>query len=266
MAALFSGGSQAGVGAAGLSEGRFPQGSAGQAFGTAPCPSGGRVDLIYVRTYVPADGVVDTSALKAVYVQCAGAGTSVQVSGDLAMSGMYQGTSQPATLRVSGTLTTSAGDCPIDGSLELTGVFNGTACGATMRVTPPPRSAAAVAAVGTYSLSVLGGSSLPRVVVTRPCIGSMNTGGLALRSDGTYEITMFGSFVCANGPGPNVSYAEPGTWALLGNNTIVFSTLNTRLFAASAATVSGSSVSVDLDVPSSAPDIPPTRMSAIFTK
>jgi len=268
MSALFTGGQQAGVSSVGHSEAFSPQAAAGQNYGSAFCPSGGHVDLTYVREYVPVNGLLDTTALKAVFVQCspASGGSSPQLNGELGMSGMYYGASQPVSLHLSGSLTTSAGGCAIDGSVVLSGSFNGTACGIPTNVTARPRSAAALAAVGNYALSVLGGSSLPRVVVKSPCIGSMDTGALALRSDGTYEISMRGSFVCANGPGPNVSYAEPGTWALHGNNMIVFSTINTTLFSASAAALNGSSISLDLDVPSSAPDIPPTRMSATFTR
>jgi hypothetical protein len=267
MSALFTGGQQAGVAGVGHSAAFSPQASAGQNYGSASCPSGGRVDLIYVREYVPANGAVDTSALKAVFAQCALAsgGSSVQLNGDLGMSGMYNGASQPVSLHLSGTLTTSSGGCAVDGSVALSGSFTGTTCGMQTNVKPPPRSPAALAAVANYALSILGGSSLPRVVVTQPCIGSMDTGSLALRSDGTYEIAMRGSFVCANGPGPNVSYSEAGTWAMHGN-MIVFSTINTTLFNASAAGVNGSAISMDLDVPSSAPNIPPTRMSATFTR
>jgi hypothetical protein len=273
MAALFAGAQQAGVSLkAGVSRlgfvGTGPHAGAGQMYGTASCPSGGRVDLVYVRDYVVAGGVVDTSAIKAVYAQCslASGGTSVQMNGELVMSGMYQGASQPADLRLSGKLNTSAGECAVEGNVAGSGTFNGTACGIPQQATPQPRSAAALAAVGNYSLKVLDGSALPRVVVTSPCIGYMDTGGLSLKSDGKYEITMFGSFVCLNGPGPNVSYAEQGSWGLLGNDTIVLSAFGRLLFAASAATVSGSSVSMDLDVPSSAPNIPPTRMAATFAR
>jgi hypothetical protein len=243
-------------------------GSAGQTFSTAPCQSGGRVDLVFVRDHTPTGGEVDTSALKAVFGGCAltAEGSSVQMTGELSMSGIYRGLSEPVSLRLSGTLSTSAGSCLVDGSVVVTGQFDGTACGIPTKADPKPRSPAALAAVGTYALTQLGGSSLPRVVVTSPCIGSMNTGGLSLRADGTYEITMFGSFVCANGPGPNVSYAEPGTWAMLDNGSIVFSTISPHLFKPGTATVTGSSVSVDVDVPSSAPDIPPTRMGAVFTR
>lgn len=243
-------------------------GSAGQTFATAPCPSAGRVDLVYVRDYTPSGGEVDTSALKAVFTSCAlsSAGSAIDMTGELSMSGMYRGVSQPVSLRLSGTLNTSAGSCAVDGSVAVTGQFDGTSCGIPTKVDPKPRSPQALAAVGTYSLRQLGGSPLPRVVVTSPCTGYMNTGGLSLRNDGTYEITMFGSFMCSNGPGPNVSYAEPGTWAMLDNGSIVFSTISTHLFAPGQAAVSGSSVSVDVDVPSSSPSIPPTRMSAVFEK
>jgi hypothetical protein len=242
--------------------------SPGQTFSTAPCPSGGKVDLIYVRTYTPGDSEVDTSALKAVFTQCSlsSSASSVSMTGELAMSGIYRGMSQPLSLRMTGSLTTSAGNCAVDGTVVITGQFDGTSCGLPTKVNPVPRSPAALAAVGNYALAVLAGSSLPRVVVTSPCTGYMNTGGLSLRNDGTFEITMFGSFVCANGPGPNVSYAEAGWWAMLDNGSIVFSTIEPHLFKPSAGTVSGSSVLLDLDVPSSAKDIPPARMAATFTR
>jgi hypothetical protein len=271
MSAFFSGGlpagMQAGINRVNRSGSLSPHAAAGNTFGSAACPTGGRVDIVYVRAYTPEGTSVDTSALKAVFAQCAlaTAGASVQVNGELAMSGMFHGASQPVTLRLSGRLTTSAGECDVDGGVELTGAFNGSACGIPAQTTPAARSPAALAAVGSYALSVLGGSSLPRVFVDRPCVGYMNSGGLILNADGTYEMSMFGSFVCLNGPGPSVSFVEPGTWALFGGN-IVFSALNTTLYRASPASVSGGSISVDVDVPSAAPDIPPTRMSATFTR
>lgn len=242
--------------------------SPGQTFSTAACPSGGKVDLVYVRTYTPGAGEVDTSALKAVFSQCslASSASSVHMTGELAMAGLYRGPSQPLSLHLTGSLTTSAGSCAVDGTVVITGQFDGMSCGIQTKVTPAPRSPAALAAVGTYSLTVLGGSSLPRIVVTSPCTGYMNTGGLSLRNDGTFEITMFGSFVCLNGPGPNVSYAEGGVWAMLDSGSIVFSTIDPHLFKPSPGSVTGSSVSLDLDVPSSAPNIPPTRMSAVFVR
>jgi hypothetical protein len=265
MAALVSGGSGSDAGLAQLTY--SPHGSAGQIHGSAQCLTGGRVDLVFVREYVPTGGSFDTSALKAVFSQCSFTrdGASVQMNGELTLSGAYQGVSQPVEVRLSGSLSTSAGDCPVDASLTLTGSFSGTACGQFEQVRPQARSAAALAAVGNYALTVLGGSSLPRVVVNEPCIGYMNSGALALRADGTYEISMLGSFVCLNGPGPNVSYAEPGYWALVGD-TIVVSTIGTHLFAPSGIALGGSSVTMQLDVPSSAPDIPPARMAATFTR
>jgi hypothetical protein len=266
MAALVTGGLQAGIGDSGTSSDALSA-TAGQIYGTAACATGGRVDLIYTRTYV-VSGSLDTTAIKAVFVQCSfsGGGTSGQVNGELALSGSYAGPSQPVTIRMSGSVTTTLGECAIAGDVDLTGVFTGAACGVQTSTTPQPQSPAAQAAVGTYALTVLGASSLPRVVVLSPCIGSMDRGGLLLRGDGTFEMSMDGSFVCANGPGPNVSYVETGRWALLGENTIVLSTFGSRVFSASAGTLNGSSITMDLDVPSSAPDIPPTRMSATFTK
>jgi len=272
MAALFAGGAQSGASV--VTPNRtsgdmaFPHAVSGTPYATSSCSGGGRLDLVYVRDYVPSGGVFDTSALKAVFAQCvfAGSGSSGQLNGQLTMSGMYQGVDQVVSIRVTGTLTTSSSDCTVDGTFNATGSFSGTACGAPATSTPVPKSPTAQAAVGSYGLGVLDGQTLPRQVVDRPCIGYMDSGGLNLKADGTYDMTMHGYFVCANGDGPKVSYAEPGTWAMLGSNTVVFATVGNRLFSPSAASVSGSSASLSLDVPSSAPDIPPTRMAAVFRK
>jgi hypothetical protein len=274
MAALFAGSAQSGTSGVQSVDrvfrsggGSFPQASSGQTYSTSSCTGGGRVDLVYVRDYVPAGGVLDTSALKAVFAQCAfsGSGSSGQLNGQLAMSGSYQGVDQTLSIRVTGMLSTSSGDCTVDGNFDLTGAFSGTACGAPAKSTPSPRSSAAQAAVGSYGLSQLDGQGLPRVVVDRPCTGYMDTGSLNLKSDGTYDMTMHGFFVCNNGDGPKVSYAEPGTWAMFDGNTIVFATAG-RLFQPSSAAVGGGAASMRVDVPSSAPDIPPARMTAVFRK
>jgi len=274
MAALFAGGAQSGGSNVTLNRigpsdyAAFPQAATGQTYSTSSCSGGGRVDLVYVRNYVPSGGVIDTSALKAVFTQCvfAGSGSSGQLNGQLTMSGMYQGVDQIVTIRVSGTLTTSSTDCTVDGTFDVTGSFSGTACGAPAKSAPAPTSPSAQAALGSYALSVLDGQALPRQVVDRPCIGYMDSGGLNLKADGTYDMTMHGYFVCLNGDGPKVSYADSGTWAVLGSNTVVFATVGKSVFGPSAASVSGSSASLSLDVPSSAPDIPPTRMAAVFRK
>jgi hypothetical protein len=271
MAALVSGGAQVGLNHAGHAAeargGGPAQAAPGQVYGTALCPAGGQVRLIYREAFNPGGGFINGSVLRAVYEDCAfnNGGASLAFSGELSLSGQYRGTSEPSTITVSGSLTTPAGACAVDGAVGVTGSFSGTACGTSAQTTPTPTSPAAVAAVGTYTLRTLGGAGLPVVSVTQPCIGFIDAGALSLGSDGKYVISMPGHFECSNGPGPVLQHSENGMWAVLAGGTIVFSPTNT-LFKPSSTALNGGAMSFSVDVPSDSPNIPPTRMTAVFSR
>ncbi|HVZ24186.1 MAG TPA: hypothetical protein VG871_24105 [Vicinamibacterales bacterium] len=120
-----------------------PRAASGETYATVSCPSGGRLDLVYVRDYVPAKGDVDASALKGVYTACAfpSGGSPFQMSGELALTGHYFGSAHAPTVQTSGSLTTSSGPCSLSGSVDGSGAFAGTACGTPVAATPAPTPA-----------------------------------------------------------------------------------------------------------------------------
>jgi hypothetical protein len=268
MTALQRGASEIGIGAGGSlsGEGRaFIAATAGETFGRSDCADGGSVSLVYVRAYTPPAGNLDVSALKAVFGNCVTGGTpSLQLSGELTLSGHYVGPRAESSVRVSGSLTTASGSCAVDAGLGIIGSFSGTACGTDQQTNPRPASPAAQAAVGAYTLRSLDGLTFPFLYVTAPCDGYMDSGTLTLSSDGTYQVSMTSSFVCMNGPGPTNIHTEVGRWSMLVENTVVFATVNTTLFNAAPGALAGSVLTVVLDVPTGQPGLQAPRMTAVF--
>ena len=162
--ALESGGFQAGVASVEppRRERNVAQGTAaGQVFGSATCPLGGREDLVVIRTFTPTNNDVDLTALQARFVGCkvSVGGSTSQMDGALAMSGHYFGASTGKTsdIRVAGTLTTPLGNCAFDGAIGANGNYSGLACGSTISQSTPPATTP-VSVSGTWAGTLNGNS------------------------------------------------------------------------------------------------------------
>ena len=139
MIALRSGGARIGI--KGSAPGRIStRATSGEIFSSVDCAVGGRITVVYIRDQDPA-GVIDLSALKAVYDACTfmSATGSVQVSGELTLRGQYFGVGNVANLLMTGTLSTPSGaSCAVLGTVNAVGAFSGSACGYSVTSVPPP--------------------------------------------------------------------------------------------------------------------------------
>ena len=140
LIALQSGGARIGVKS--TTPGRVSaRATSGEIFSSVDCVAGGRVTLVYIQDQESPGGVVDLSALKAVYDACTfmSATGSVQVSGELTLRGQYFGVGNVANLLMTGTLSTPSGaSCAVLGTVNAVGAFSGSACGFSVTSVPPP--------------------------------------------------------------------------------------------------------------------------------
>lgn len=236
---------------------------AGQPFGRATCPGGGTVEIRYARDSAFSDAAIDASALTAVYRACgaSGGGSLAQVHGELELTGTYTG-SADSSVRLSGTVATSHGDCVVDAVLGSAGGFKGSVCGVYAEVSP----SAAHEAVGVYALHFLDGQLLPVVRVEEPCPGFIDSGTLALLPDGTYSLLLVSHVECHDGTGTEHTSGESGRWSELVGGTVVFerSPASSVSHGLSVASWTNPTVRVLMDVPSFTPGVAPTRMLAVF--
>jgi hypothetical protein len=106
------------------------------------------------------------------------------------------------------------------------------------------------AAAGTYSLTAISGTPLPRVTIQNGaggCVGTVDRGTFVLDADKGYTLELDAHFTCPTPPVNNVSTREEGTWSASGNN-ITFSGQN--ILSPGTATLNGSTLSVSMNVTS----------------
>lgn len=113
------------------------------------------------------------------------------------------------------------------------------------------------AASGSYTLVTINGSAMPLLTVPEGlnanfCVGFTDSGSLVLSAQ-SFELKLNAHFVCRDPPINFVTSGQVGTWSEAGGQVSFTAASQNPPLNLSSATLSGSTLTLSLDLPSYAP-------------